>query len=107
MTRADIQKALARLLAAALVADIRREDERPADDGKAAVARAAAVAKAAAAAKVVQPQRSNPPAVPSLSVTLGGGTMGIFVWLGVAILATTCLLGGAALQRRRGTLPPL
>jgi hypothetical protein len=36
VTRADIQKALARLLAAALVADIRREDERPADDGKAA-----------------------------------------------------------------------
>ena len=36
MTRADIEKALARILAAALVAEIRREAGRPADSGKAA-----------------------------------------------------------------------
>jgi len=57
-------------------------------------------------ARVLLPKKSGPPAVPSLAVTLGGGTTRSLVWLGLAIVATTCLLAGAALRQRRVNLPP-
>jgi hypothetical protein len=55
----------------------------------------------APAARVLRPERVKAPAVPSPTLALGGGTPRSVVWVGILMLATTCVLVGATIRRRR------
>jgi hypothetical protein len=59
-----------------------------------------------APATVLHPERSPVPAVPSVAITLGGGTGRSLVWLGLVLVATTVLLVVATLRQRRAPAAP-